>query len=337
MLLIHLLCRSNHTSQIVGQAALRMLLVSTVTMLLACEPLSKQNTNKQITIAINPWPGYEFFYLAQQLGYFDDIGLHIKLVQAASLSDVQRSYINGRVDGMASTMVEVVQASQLSNYPISIVLVPDYSNGGDVIIGRKDIHTVSDLKGRIIGAEVGSLGLYIVDRALQANSLTLDDISLKNIAQHEGEQLLLKGTIDAFASYASYAINALENESLHTIFDTSQIPYKVVDTIAIRRSILKKDPSVATKIQRAWQLALDYTRDNPQQAYAIMAAREGITPEAFENSLNGLKILDLKENQKLFASPENVQKIALEVCKTLYDANAFTQGCDTLDNVVHHY
>ncbi len=336
MLTTHFLTFRESLGQLFGRVV-GLSLLSTALALAACDISSTPASQERVTIAINPWPSFEFLYLANHLGYFEDTGINIKLVQSSSLSDIQRSYINGRVDGIASTMVEVVQASQLSNHPISVVLVTDYSNGGDVIIAKKNIQNIRDLKGLTVGAEVGSLGLFIVDRALRSESLTLDDVTLKNIAQHEGEKLLLAGQIDAYVSYAPYSVRTLQNEGVHTIFDTSQIPYEVVDTIAIRKSILQQDPDIARKIQRAWQLALDYTRDNPQQAYTIMAERQGITPDEFEHSVKGLKMLDLKDNQKLFTHPEAIQKIALEVCTSLHHARAFTQSCDTLDNVVHHY
>lgn len=313
------------------------LLTSLIVMLSACDPASQTSRDEQITIAINPWPGYEFIYLAEKLGYFKDAGLNAKLVQTSSLSDVQRSYMNGRVDGMASTMIEVVQAAQLSNNPISVVLITDYSNGGDVLIAKKDIKSVSDLKFLTVGAEVGSLGLYIIERALAKHSLTLNDITLKNIAQHEGEKLIAEGQIDAFISYPPYSINALNNENLHVVFDSSEIPYEVVDTISIKKSVLKQDPELAPKLQRAWQLALDYTRDNPREAYALMGERIGISAEEFEGTLSGLKVLNLRDNQTLFSNPESIQEIAQKVCNTLYRADAFEQECDALDNVVHQY
>jgi NitT/TauT family transport system substrate-binding protein len=55
--------------------------------------------NSPIKIAINPWTGYKFLYLAEQLNLYKQVNLNIEIIQVSTLADVQRTYLNGQVDG----------------------------------------------------------------------------------------------------------------------------------------------------------------------------------------------------------------------------------------------
>ena len=68
---------------------------------------SKRNT---IAIGITQWPGFEYLFIAQKQGFFKQAGLNIELVELDSLAEVRRAFERGKVDGMAATLVEVLEA-----------------------------------------------------------------------------------------------------------------------------------------------------------------------------------------------------------------------------------
>lgn len=291
--------------------------------------------DKLVTIAINPWPGYEFLFLAEQLGYFDEVGAPIKLVQLASLGDGQRAYINGRVDGMASTLIEAVQAEYLGGSPLKVVLVTDYSNGGDVIIAGSDIKSISELKGRSVGCEVSSLGVFVLQRALTKAGMTLDDVTVMNTEQADGQALLNDGNIEAFVTYPPYSVNALKDTRFHKLFSSAEIPFEIVDTVSISEAVLQQQPKLVSKLHTAWQMALDFTRDNPEQAYRIMAEREGISVEDFKAVVEDLVILGKNEQQALFLDSAKLDASAHSVCATLVHTQSMTVDCDQQRSLIY--
>ena len=61
--------------------------------------------------------------------------------------------------------------------------------------------------------------------------------------------------------------------------------------------------------------ALNYLKENPQDAARRIAPREGVTPQQFLKSLEGLVIHDLQENKQILAktdtlSRDKVKKVA---------------------------
>jgi len=288
-----------------------------------------------VEIAINPWPGYEFLFLAEQKGFFKEVGLNAKLVQLGSLSDAQRSYVNGYTDGLASTVIEAVQAQILGNKPLEIVMVPDYSNGGDVVITRKEFSNISELKGKNIGCEVSSLGIFLLQRALAKAGLNLKDVNIVNVEQMNGEKLMQNKTIDAFISYPPVSINILKQKEFHTVFNSAEIPEEIIDTISISKKALAQNPGFVPKLHKVWQMALDYYQHHPEDALNIMATREGISSEDFEGVLSDLKIVNFEGQKEIFQSPDKLQQSVIEVCKTLVDSDAINANCKQFPNIIY--
>ena len=55
------------------------------------------------------------------------------------------------------------------------------------------------------------------------------------------------------------------------------------------------------KLLRTWEAAHAAARSRPAQAIAVMAAREGLSPQAFGQALEGLAFLSLQAQEPLFA------------------------------------
>lgn len=287
-----------------------------------------------ITVAINPWAGYELLYLAEVKGFFNEEGANIQLVQLDSLSDVQQAYLNGHVDGLASTLIEAVQIGHLGGDPIKIVLVPDFSNGGDVIIGSPRAGSMSELKGKKIGVEVSSLGIFLLQRALEKQNLSLHDVDVINTTQNEGHGKLSRGDIDALVSYAPFSLQILNDMQYKIIFSSKDIPFEIIDTVSISQKILDENPKLVDQLRRAWQKSLDYMNKNKEDAYAIMAKREGVSSAEFTAALSDLMLLSIEDQEPIFRKPENLVASMRKVCQTLVDVKAIDTDCKKQPNIV---
>jgi NitT/TauT family transport system substrate-binding protein len=303
-------------------------------VLLFISSCSQQIPDK-VTIAINPWPGYEFLYLAEQKGFFKQVGANITLAQTSSLSDGQMAYLNGHVQGFASTLIEAVQVEAFHGEPINVVLLSNYSNGGDVIITKESITSMNELKGKKVGCEVSSLGIYILERALTKYGLSLSDVILVNTEQTQGQQKLINGDIDAFVTYSPYATSILRDKQYHSVFTTKEIPNEILDVISISKKVLKQQPSLVKKLHQAWDLAIQYHQKNVDEANAIMAKREQITVDEFKGVLNDLTLLNSQQYIEMMQEQKQFNTLAKSVCLTLNQVGSFKSECVHSENLLY--
>ncbi|WP_299794993.1 ABC transporter substrate-binding protein [uncultured Shewanella sp.] len=301
-------------------------------ILTAC---GQEKPQQPISIAINPWPGYELLYLAETKGFYEKVGINIKLVQTATLSDAQRAYINGRVDGFTSTIVEAVQAQEFGGAPLTVVLLADYSNGGDVILGNQSFESISDLKGKRVGCEVSSLGIYILARALAVYDMSLDDVQVVNMEQGNAHKAIATGEIDAVVTYPPYSFDMLNDKALsnHLIFTTAEIPNEILDTVSISKEVIALNPDLIPKLQQAWQMAMDYLDKHPQEAVKLMAEREQISESEFNQALTDIHLLTSMEQKQLLADQQTLTKLSKSVCNTLNQVDAFDSSCQHVESL----
>ena len=280
--------------------ALALLLVAAAFALtLGCEPKKSAG----LRVGINAWPGYEFLYLAQEKGFYRDEGIEVRIVEFGSLSDCRRAYERGQIDAMGATLIEVLQARDQSARSPQVVQVVDYSNGADVILARPGLGSCAELKGKRIGVELASLGIYVLSRGLEKSGLSLSDVETVSMDQSAMEEAMRKGELDAIVTYPPASVKLLRDTAATAIFSTAEIPGEVLDIIAVEAGINAERPGDVAKLLRAFRHAIRYTRENPADAYRIMAGREGITPEEFADALtNGLTVLS-EADQAAYLQP----------------------------------
>ncbi|MGA7802332.1 MAG: ABC transporter substrate-binding protein [Gammaproteobacteria bacterium] len=270
-------------------------LSAAVALLSACSPVPQA----PLRTAVNIWPGYEPLLLARELGYLDDHT--VRLVEYSSDSQALRSYRNGAVDATALTLDESLLLAQEGLRP-RIVTVMDFSNGADVIMGRPDIRSLAELKGRRVGVEDTALGAYFLARVLQIAGLRDRDIQVVPLELDEVVPAYLAGRIDV-AVTAEPGRTQLLAAGARQLFDSSRIPGAIVDVLVVRQSYLQLHPGRVQAMLGGWYRALDYLRGHPQDAARRMAHREGLTAQQFTAALSLLKLPTLAENRHLLSGP----------------------------------
>lgn len=260
-----------------------------------------------LRIGLNAWPGYEFLYLAQERGFYRDAGVAVQLVEFNSLSDARRAYERGQIDGLGTTVIEVLQARQNRQCNLQIVDVVDYSDGADEILVRPGR---TDLRGARVGVELGSLGIYVLVRALEKGGLTLSDVTAINMDQLSMREAYQRGEIDALVTYPPVSVSIKKDGKAQSHFTTASIPGEVVDVIAVDERIVVERSGELRRLLDAFHRAKDFTKQEPAIALPIMAAREGISTDEFSAALkDGVKLVARGEQAAYLGAGGKLQNV----------------------------
>jgi NitT/TauT family transport system substrate-binding protein len=287
----------------------------------ACSPPEKP----PLRIAISPWPGYEFLYLAEQLKLFEAEGVEVQIVQFSSPIDSRRAYATGQVDGFCSSPDGVLIVREQSQRQPRIVYVTDYSSGGDLIVSRAGITHVDQLAGKRVGVEAGTINNFVLAHALEKANLTSNSAQRVYLAQSD----MLSNDIDAAVTYPPYSIAMLKQPHLREIFSTRQIPGEILDVIALDAEVIATRKDDVHAMLRGLEAAYEYARQNPQKAYTIMAAREGITVDEFRNSiLNDLYLLRAVDQAFYLGPDQRLLKALQSAQRLLLDSGEIKQAVD---------
>ena len=280
---------------------------------------SKQTPNKPLRIGFNTWPGYEFIYLAKAKRFYEKYGLDVKLVELSALGDVRRAFERGQIDIMASTMVEMLIAAENTGRLLKIIAVADASNGADMLLARKGIKSVAELKGKKVGMEGATVDVLVAGAALRSVGLKFRDIELVSHAQVDLVMRFEAGQLDAIQTYPPYAIKLLKTGKYHKLFDTGKIPGQIVDVLSVAEDVLSERRDDIRVFLKAYYEAFEYYQNNPHEASAIMGKREGISGDEFREALDGMVIFP-EDKQLPYVKPGGVGQQALQnAAEVLHD------------------
>lgn len=256
-----------------------------------------------VRIGMSLWPGYEFLYLADQKGFFKDAGLNIQLYDFVSLSDSRRAFERGQIDVVAGTIVELLIIRESSNKFPQAFYVTDFSNGADVILGKKPIRTIPELKGKRVGVEPASMDLLTINLALEQNHMEFADVILVPMAQNGMEDSFDGQGVDAICTYPPISVKVLNKGNANILFNSSLIPGYIIDVLMADESFINSRNEDLAKIIRCFNNAIQYIREHPDEALPIIAEHEQISVKELQEAYVGM-VVEPIENQIPYFTPE---------------------------------
>jgi len=283
-----------------------------------------------LRIGTNVWIGSEPLYLAREIGRLD--GSVVQLVEYPSASEVLRAFRNQAIDGMVISLDELFGLAADGFQP-RIVLVVDVSHVADVVVGRRGMRTMQDLKGRSVAVESSALGAFVLSRALAINGMQASDVNVVHLESNEQPGAFERGQVDAAVTFDPYR-GQLLRAGATTLFDSTQIPGEIVDLLAVRASVIERRPRNVQSLLRGWFDAIDYMRTEPRDAAQRMGIRQQTTADQFLAAQRGLHIPSREENLRMLGgSPPELVVTGRRLMSLMVDAKLLGSPVD-IENVL---
>ncbi|HEY8275824.1 MAG TPA: ABC transporter substrate-binding protein [Methyloceanibacter sp.] len=260
-----------------------------------------------ITVGYSDWPGWVAWQVAIDKGWFKEAGLDVKF-QWFDYSASMEAFAAGKIDANCMTNGDTLVTGAGGGKGIMIMLT-DYSNGNDMIVGKPGIKTIEDLKGKKVGLELGFVEHLLLLNGLQKAGMTESDVTLVNSKTNETPQVLASGQVEAIGAWqpiAGQAITGLPGS--RPVYTSADAPGLIYDVVAVNPASLSARRDDWMKLIKIWDRVVHYINDPATQedAVKILAARVGLEPEAYKPLLKGTKLLDLAEGKKIFEKAEGL-------------------------------
>lgn len=276
-----------------------LLLVGGLTLLLtACTnavAISKSE-RPPLKISWNLWPGFYPMVIAQELGLFEKHGVKVESILVDSYETLAPDFIAHKTDGVMFTWPDALVADARAPDSARMVMVIDESAGADLVVANADIASLTDLKGKRIGASLGSFGELLVRAMLQQGGLALDEVAIVNVGP-EAVPMALSDSIQAGFTFEPHASQAIAQGN-HIIYTSAEAPGLITDVLVMRTEVTQERPEDVRAFIAAWFEAVAYWQANPAEGNVIIA--KALKLEAEEISTEGLKLLNREDNLHAF-------------------------------------
>jgi len=267
-------------------------------------------SQKPLLIGYSDWPGWVAWQVAIDKGWLKEAGVDVKFEwfdYAASLD----AFKGGQLDAVLATNGDNLVNSASGSRGIMIMMT-DYSNGNDMIIGAPNINSLADLKGQTVAVELGLVEHLMLSHALKKAGMSINDVKLQNAPTNEMPQILASNSVAAVGAWQPIAGQTLKAVSgSKPLYTSADEPGLIYDVLAVSPTSLGQRRADWIKVVQVWDKVVSYINDPATQpdALKIMAARAGVTPEEYAAFLGGTRLMTLAENQAAMDKNDNLQSL----------------------------
>jgi NitT/TauT family transport system substrate-binding protein len=261
----------------------------------------KGPATKTYRIGLGPWVGFGPLYLAQEKGFFRDAGVTVDLSVLTGLSERNSALKSGQVDALAAP-VDYFVLSAGNHLETTIVMEIDESVGGDGIIANSSIQKFEDLKARRVAFQRGLPSEFFLRALLQQHGMRLEDLKAIDMETAQAGAAFIAKQLDAAGLWEPWLTKAKEQGGGHILASTKDYPNLIVDCVAFNRDVVSQHADDVQKIVNAIFRAIDYWKDHPQEANAIMAPHFQVDAAKYAVILSGARFADLARNQQYFGT-----------------------------------
>jgi NitT/TauT family transport system substrate-binding protein len=266
-------------------------------------PTAARVPRPPLRIAYSDWPGWTAYEIGIRKGWFEEAGVKVSFAFFEYLPSMD-AFSAGKVDAVAVTNGDAL-VTGAHGARSKIILINDYSNGNDQIIGVPGVASLADLRGKKIGLELTLVEHLLLIKALEKYGMNQGDVKLVNFPTAETPAALASGQVSAVGAW--YPLSAQARKAVPgatALFTSADVPGLIYDTLAVSPASLAARRDDWAKVVKVWYRISDFVRDprTQKEAVAIMAARVGVPADDYAAHLSGTYFLSLPEAKKRFAT-----------------------------------
>jgi NitT/TauT family transport system substrate-binding protein len=263
-----------------------------------------------LKVGYSDWPGWVAWQVAIDKGWLKEAGIDVAF-QWFDYSASMDAFSAGKIDANLMTNGDTLVTGAGGGKGIMVMLT-DYSNGNDMIVGKPGLKGLKDLKGKKVGIEVGLVEHLLLLHGLKESGMKESDVKLVNAKTNETPQVLSSGQVDAIGAWQPISGEAMKGlPGSKPLYTSAKAPGLIYDVLAVSPASLKARKDEWMKLIKVWDRVVHYIDDPKTQddAVKIMSARVGLTPEAYKPLLKGTKLLDVAAGKKVFKEGKGLNSL----------------------------
>ncbi len=282
-----------------------------------------QRQPPRLVLAVNPWPGYAYFALAKARGHYDVRRINLDLRNFADPAGVMEAYVSGGAQAIATTTIDAVTICGVApdRCPV-IVYVIDESRGADQVLARQGVKDLKGLADQPIALDRSSLSRYVLSRAFETVGLPPPEPSqLRFLPAASWEAALRRGEVQAAVTFPPRSEQLLGALPLQTLFTSRQLPYEVLDVLAVEPELLDQHPDAVMALVQGWKAMREEENQRPASVRQAMAEYLGLDSGAAAALWEGIRFPGRQEQYELLDPAQNNLPPLLEKIRKVLYAN----------------
>lgn len=236
----------------------------------------------------------------------DKYDIEIDVVQINDYIESINQYTAGDFDACSMTNMDALTIPAASGVDSTAVIVGDFSNGNDAVI-LKQGNTLADIEGQRVNLVELSVSHYLLARSLDTVGLSERDVTVVNTSDADMVAAYTTDDVTAVTTWNPIVNEILDMPDATKVFDSSQIPGEIIDTLMVKTEVVENSPEFAMAVTGAWYEIMAAMESDPE-VRAHMGEASGTDQEGYE--------AQLATTQMFYAPGEAVEFVNSPALKT---------------------
>ncbi|MFT4307617.1 MAG: aliphatic sulfonate ABC transporter substrate-binding protein [Microbacterium sp.] len=275
----------SRTRRLVGVAAGTIVAALALSGCVAGESSSSDDSTGDTSTTIKiDWATYSpLSLIVKDQGWLEDEGYTVEWVQSLGSAKANEALRSGAVDfgSTAGSAALLARANGAPQQIVDVVGQPEWT--ALVVPADSDITSVADLKGKSVAAYLGTDPYYFLVQALDEAGLSIDDVTVQNLAHADGWAALQSGSVDAWAGLDPIMASA---EASGATLLYRNIDFNSYSVLNASESIIDDHPEIVQAVVDAYEQARAWAVANPEETAQILATAANIDLSVAETVVN---------------------------------------------------
>ncbi|WP_377154985.1 ABC transporter substrate-binding protein [Roseateles sp. UC29_93] len=250
------------------------------------DPPQAAASREAVVLAVTPYAGAAPAFVAVARGYFEREGLSVTVQHHGSGKEALDAVLAGKAD--VATVAELpVALAVVKGHPVTILATLS-TQSDHAIVGRTDrgIWSADALRGKRIGASVGTSGDFVLDVLLVRSRLSRADVQVVDHKPRDLADALVRGDVDAIVTWEPYVADARRRLGDRAAVFPSEGVYDSSFNLASQRAFALQRGEVVRHLLVALLQAEDLLKHDLAASESIVAQALRKPPEEIHELLS---------------------------------------------------
>lgn len=254
-----------------------------------------------LKIGISTWPGFDVVLYAKATDLFNKHGLAVELIRFENLQDSARAVLRGSLDAAFVSLWDVVQIDSGNDKP-TVLMVTNISHGADGIVTQPSIKSVEALRGKRVGAKLGTVNHLILLEALKLHHIKPTEVTIEDVSNETAVDLLANGKLDGAVIWEPLLGDTAKKIKGNIVYTTKEIDSLVIDTLVSRSTTVRAKKAAFTQFISTWLDVMHAVDVEPKVVYEQVGKQISQSGASFGKDYAGLKKGDIPLQKRMFQS-----------------------------------
>ncbi len=258
--------------------------------------MPSEEDEMDLTVAYSEKMNYETLMVANDKGYFDEVGLNVTPAIVTGGIQAAEAIVTGSADVAA---MGDAPAMQLISKGIGAKIIGRIAGaeGMHRIISDANLTVPEDLEGKKVGMQQSSSSHGAFLQWCDANDVNIDNVTFMYINPSYLAEAMYSGEIDAMVGSEPWAINTenLCGDDVHELGNSSGLGSSFPIVLVASQKALAEKGEALGRLLEALDMANDHIKDDWNDSMAICASHTGLTVDD-QSKGSGLQFFELGFN-----------------------------------------